>query len=408
MEIDRRRRKTSHRPGRQTWADARDPRSRTDGKRPSVASATPSRGPARWAGIVVTLGLIACIDTSPEPADLSDVQPRDSGGNDVIPTLDTRELEPADAVSPDAGPDDAGPDDAGSDDAGSADLGHPDTDSADVATPDAPPISCGSVTAPGRFVCLEGGAFTMGAPPDEVGTNADETVHEVTITRQFLLQSTEVTQRQWRSVMGTDPSYFDACGGNCPVERVSWWDAVAYTNALSRAERLDECYVLSGCSGVPGGGCDEGDVVCNGDYECSEVRFVGLDCNGYRLPTESEWEFAARAGVTAAAYGNPDEIAWHTGNSDERTHRVGTQGPNAWALYDMLGNVWEWTWDWYGVDAPDSAVDPLGPEEGTHRTLRGASWFQAPRHLRAANRYFYPSTFRGYFLGFRPARSAAE
>ena len=234
---------------------------------------------------------------------------------------------------------------------------------------------------PSGFVRIEPGTFTMGSPEGEEGRFDNETQHEVTITRAFWLQSTEVTQGQWRAVMGTSPSHFSSCGDDCPVETVSWEDAVAYVNALSASEGLDACY--------------------------SGSTFAGLGCEGYRLPTESEWEYAARAGTTSARYGNLDEIAWLYENSDGRPHEVGTKRVNGWGLYDMLGNVSEWTGDWYSSSYPSGSVrDPLGPDEGSLRVYRGGSWGLVARNVRAALRFPFGPALRSLNLGFRPARSA--
>jgi formylglycine-generating enzyme required for sulfatase activity len=192
----------------------------------------------------------------------------------------------------------------------------------------------GDLTAPAEgFVRIAGGTFTMGSPSSELGWDSDETQHEVTLTRDFWLQTTEVTQGAYQALMGSNPSSFTACGASCPVEQVSWYDAIAYANARSRAEGLPECY--DGEGNVIGG---------TTVYECC----------GYRLPTEAEWEYAARAGMSTATYrgdltGDPfscdpqpslDSIAWFCGNAGDQTQVVGGKAPNAWGLYDMLGNVW--------------------------------------------------------------------
>ncbi len=245
---------------------------------------------------------------------------------------------------------------------------------------------------PSVFVRIEPGTFTMGSPEGEEGRHDNETQHEVTITRAFWLQSTEVTQGQWRAVMGTSPSYFSSCGDDCPVETVSWEDAVAYVNALSASEGLDACY--------------------------SGSTFAGLGCEGYRLPTESEWEYAARAGTTTATYAGDltaadcDDatlpgIAWFSCNSARRTHEVGTKRVNGWGLYDMLGNVSEWTGDWYSSSYPSGSVrDPLGPDGGSSRVVRGGGWGGGARFVRAARRSSRGPARRSSYLGFRPARSA--
>ncbi len=209
----------------------------------------------------------------------------------------------------------------------------------------------------------------------------------MTLTRDFWLKETEVTQGEWQALMGSNPSYFTACGPSCPVEQMSWFDAVDYVNALSRSEGLPECYGGTGMS----------------------QTFAGLSCRGYRLPTEAEWEYAARAGTTSDRYGALDAIAWHAGNSGSTTHAVRGKQPNAWGLYDMLGNVWEWTHDWYGEYGTGAVTDPLGASPGSSRvTIRGGSWDLVPADCRAAFRFDSAPGSRNGNLGFRPARSAVR
>ena len=263
------------------------------------------------------------------------------------------------------------------------------------------------VTAPtDGWALIESGSFQMGSPDNEDGHYKDEgPVHKVTISRSFLLKKTEVTQGEWRSLMGKNPSYFSDCGADCPVERVSWWDSLAYCNALSKSEGLEECYELSDCKGAVGGGCDDGDLNCYGDYQCSSVNFKGLGCKGYRLPTEAEWEYATRAGSRGKYYAdNLDDIAWY---DDDKSHPVGQKSPNKWGLYDVSGNVWEWTWDWYDSDYYSSSpkVDPLGAKTGHYRVYRGGSWSDFARNCRLANRCYGAPGFRYLVVGLRPARS---
>jgi formylglycine-generating enzyme required for sulfatase activity len=232
---------------------------------------------------------------------------------------------------------------------------------------------------PVGYVRIAPGTFVMGSPESETGRGDDELQHRVTLTRAHCMKATEVTQGEWQALMGSNPSAFQNCGENCPVEQVSWDDAVAFANALSRREGLPECYPLG--------------------------RFSGLDCRGYRLPTEAEWEYAARAGTTAARFGDVDDVAWYDGNSGGTTHPVGQKQANAWGLYDMLGNVWEWTGDWYGAHL-DAATDPTGAASGTSRVFRGGSWFFYLRGARASDRGDTAPDNRNLNLGFRLVRTS--
>ena len=265
-------------------------------------------------------------------------------------------------------------------------------------------ISLGPKVSDG-YVEVKAGSFQMGSPTSEPDRETDETQHQVTLTRDFFLKTTEVTQGEWRAVMGNNPSYFSSCGDDCPVESVSWYDSLAYLNALSKSEGVEACYELSGCSGTAGGGCSRA-YACTGNYSCT-VKFKGLDCKGYRLPTEAEWEVAARAGSTGKysdGSSSPDAVAWHSGNSDSKTHTVSQKSANAWGLYDMHGNVWEWTWDWSG-DYPAKATDPQGADSGTYRVFRGGSWYVGAANARSASRGRSGPAGRYGSLGFRPARS---
>lgn len=281
---------------------------------------------------------------------------------------------------------------------------------------------CQGNGCPAGYVLVPPGQFTMGATPDEPGQNCwahNQPQHQVTIGKAFCLKATEVTQAEWQAAMGNNPSYFSSCGGTCPVEQVSWWDAVAYCNKLSEKEGLQKCYGLTGCSGTPG----------KGDYSCTGVTFVGLGCTGYRLPTESEWEYAARAGTTTATYNGTeahaeesncqycsassvlDPIAWWCGNAGSKTHPVKTTtiAANPWGLSDMLGNVWEWVedcWhDGYNGHPTDGTAWQDGCSAGSVRVVRGGCWFNFAYVVRAAIRSYDDPGYRSIYLGFRPARS---
>jgi len=229
------------------------------------------------------------------------------------------------------------------------------------------------------FVSIKPGTFLMGSPSDEPGRNSSEKQHKVTLTKGYFMQTTEVTQRQWKEIMGNNPSYFSSCGTNCPVEQVSWNDAQSFIEKLNQKESN----------------------------------------RTYRLPTEAEWEYAARAGTTTALYNGPieilgfnnspalDPIAWYGGNScvsytggyncpgwpetqyscsNCGSHEVGKKQANAWGLFDMSGNVWEWCSDWYGSYPTSEVADPVGASTGLTRVFRGGSWISGARRCRSAYR----------------------
>ena len=246
-----------------------------------------------------------------------------------------------------------------------------------------------------RFRYIPPGTFQMGSPETEEGRDGDETQHAVTLTRGFWMGETEVTQKQWRELMGTNPSSFSDCGDSCPVELVNWYEAVAFSNQLSDRTGLERCYEVKGGNGKRAGE----------DLEYESVRFEGLDCKGYRLPTEAEWEYAARANVPGARHGrNLDAIAWYSRNSDLTPHPVGQKQSNAWGLHDMLGNVWEWSWDRFGKYRAGAQQGPLGSNLGTFRVLRGCCWYLGARTCRSAYRGKSGPGIRSNGVGFRLVR----
>ena len=238
-----------------------------------------------------------------------------------------------------------------------------------------------------EMVEIPAGRFAMGSPASEDGRFDSEQRHEVVISRPFLAGKHEVTQGLWKAVMGSNPSRFDRCGEDCPVEKVSWHDAVAFCNRLSEREGLTPAYRISGD---------------NVTWDRS--------ARGYRLPTEAEWEYACRAGTatrfhTGDADSDLGRAGWYDENSGGKTHPAGGKRPNAWGLHDMHGNVWEWCWDWYG-DYPERTVtDPAGPSGGSYRVYRGGSWNYDARNCRSAFRRGAPPGRRNDKFGFRLFRS---
>jgi len=257
---------------------------------------------------------------------------------------------------------------------------------------------------------IQGATFSMGSPGTEPCRLGDETQHSVTLTRAFTIHQTEVTQRQFEALMGYNPSKYTCA--DCPVETVTWYEAAAYCSALSSKLGLNGCYSCTG-AGTPG-------------VTCAELPAYAGDkiygCPGFRLPTEAEWERAYRAGSTGAYYSgsfsSPDcsttsctvdanvaAIAWYCGNATGGPRPVGTKQPNTWGLFDMAGNVWEWTHDWYQAFSSDAVTDPGGPTSGTYKAVRGGGWSSHPQYLRAAKRMMGKPVGKIATIGFRCSRT---
>jgi formylglycine-generating enzyme required for sulfatase activity len=234
-----------------------------------------------------------------------------------------------------------------------------------------------------KLVLVSKGTFQMGSPIEEEGAEDDEEQHQVTISKDYFLGATEVTQGQYEKVMGTNPSSFQkrvigkSDSSLYPVEQVSWEDAMEFCKKLS---------------------------------DLPEEKKAG---RVYRLPTEAEWEYACRASTkTAYSFGENSESlgdnAWFHSNSDNQTHPVGQKKANALGFCDMHGNVWEWCSDWYGEYPTGSVIDPIGPTEGADRVLRGGSWYNVAAHCRSASRHWYFPSLRNFLNrhGFRVALSS--
>jgi len=258
-----------------------------------------------------------------------------------------------------------------------------------------------------KWVAIPAGTFMMGSPTNEPCRYPDETQHQVTLTNSFEIMATEVTQGQFQALMGYNPSKKTACGSDCPVDWVSWYEAAAYCNALSTARGLPQCYACTGSGSA---------------VSCSEVTsYAGAkvyECPGYRLATEAEWEYSYRAGTTTALHSGPitvctgvdpnaDKIAWYKQNAGGTPHPVAQKSPNAWSLHDMSGNAWEWCHDWLQTDlGPSPVTDPWGAPSGTGRIARGGSWMHNPQYLRAGLRGGHNiPTARESYLAFRCVRT---
>jgi formylglycine-generating enzyme required for sulfatase activity len=252
-----------------------------------------------------------------------------------------------------------------------------------------------------KLQLIPAGEFLMGSSKDEDKDALKDELpkHRVRITRPFYLGVTEVTQGQYRAVTGQSPSNFKG-SDDLPVERVSWDDARNFCNALSRAEGIPLFYRGDGAENIP--------LFFYRD-DGGNLKKPEWNGPGYRLPTEAEWEYACRAknparysfGDDPAALG---EHAWFAGNSGNQTHPVGQKRPNAFGLFDMQGNVWEWCSDGYGLSARSLGDDPVGPLGAWVRVVRGGGWNGNPRNARSASRLRGTPDDRYYDLGFRLAR----
>jgi formylglycine-generating enzyme required for sulfatase activity len=295
------------------------------------------------------------------------------------------------------------------------DIAIPDLYILDLPVPDIfPPDTWGPCKHPpvqkscaGGWCTIPAGCFVMGSPAGELCRSEDEELHQVTLTRSFKISTFEVTQDQFKALLGYNPSFFTACGAGCPVENVSWHEAAAYCNALSAKEGRPACYACTGSKAM---------VSCDVAPAYSGAKSV-YSCKGYRLPTEAEREYAYRAGATTAFYNGTisschindpvlDKIGWYDMNAGATTHPVGQKQPNAWGLYDMAGNVREWVNDHYFHDLGTVAVtDPVGPKAGKYRVLRGGGWWDHAWFHRAASRRLDKPDFKSKYIGLRCARS---
>ena len=248
-----------------------------------------------------------------------------------------------------------------------------------------------------NFVLINGGTFEMGSASDEPERGEDEVLHEVTVA-SFYMSATELTQAEYEAIIGSNPS--ENIGENLPVENVTWYDAIEYCNARSEAEGLTPCYTIS-------------DNTVTWDKTS----------NGYRLPTEAEWEYAARANTATPfsfgdyvydddancynAYGyNNDSTGNWVNDYLGYTVDVTSYNANAYGLYNMHGNVSEWVWDWYGEYDTADTDNPTGPDSGVNKIARGGGWNDMPKHIRSAYRIAFPVDVPLYSIGIRLVRNA--
>lgn len=361
---------------------------------------------------LTAVGLGGCDDT--KPAD-----PKDSGQQD---------LNVVDLATSDTTPNDAGPGVDLARTEGSvpqADLPKPGSDAkvdsvvvkpdSNVVKPDSNVVKPdvlqpdGSGSSKAKFVTVANGTFQMGSTVGAL-CSVLEQQHEVTLTHSFEIQTTEVTQAQFQALMSYNPSKFTSCGTDCPVEKVNWHEAAAYCNALSASLGYTKCYACTGSGAT---------VTCNSAAGYGSTLLY--KCPGYRLPSEAEWEYAARAGTTTPFYNggistctgtdaNLDAIGWYKANANNATHPVAKKAPNAWGLYDMSGNVAEWVHDSFssGTNYPSTPqTDPVfGSTSDSWRSPRGGAWWRDPQYCRSADRgYGCTRGSQSDAIGFRCARS---
>jgi len=262
------------------------------------------------------------------------------------------------------------------------------------------------VKIPENFITIPGGTFQMGSPETEAWRGKDESLHTVTVS-EFYLSPYEVTQNEYQELMGENPSSFT--GEDLPVENISWLEAVTYCNALSEKEGRTPAYAIEG-----------------------ETVVWNRAADGYRLPTEAEWEYACRAGTEtpfntqnsisaeeANYYGHypyqieenyfsQGNLSTQPGQYREATIAVGSFSPNAWGLYDMHGNVSEWVWDYYGEYDTAAQTDPTGPETGAAHIYRGGGWNDFAKNMRSAYRAAMPAGKASFNIGFRLAVGATQ
>ncbi len=268
------------------------------------------------------------------------------------------------------------------------------TDSADPSDPTSP-ATVSDVTSAniGTLKAVEGGTFNNGT--------ADMTVSS------FRMSQYEVTRAQFSAIMGTDPSNTSySTGTGDPVQMANWYHAIAFCNKLSLDEGLTPVYSVSGITDWSA--LAYASIPTSSD-DTWNAATADWSANGYRLPTEAEWQFAARGGNSSNGYtyagsSTIDDVAWYSANSSSRTHPAGTKTANELGLYDMSGNVWEWCWDWYATYPATAQTDYHGAASGTYRVIRGGSWNYNATYCTVASRTYNRPNIQDISTGFRVVR----